>query len=374
MHIFFLAAALVTILAQPANAIPYFARKYGVTCSQCHLVPAKLNEYGEGFVAGGYRAPELVKRRTWPFALWLSGRSESLPGDQAADDYRAYPNRVELISGDAVTSWLSYFVEWRALSNESRGNGTLRDRSGRFEDLFLVMSHGNAELTIGQFRLLGQVDVSRRLSLSEPLVFSSGLPGTGTGTRREIGLRGFSSAGRSPAVRASWTIPRAPDTRWVTAVSIPVPGELSIPLTDSARVQASNEIEFAAKGVFFETFVRRGLSSLGAHLFYDESDRFLATAIATVSRGALHLGAALGVIKSGDVATGRWSLEAEAFPHRYFAIGARLENQANDNVRRAFPPYVNLHFPGTRYTVRLTVEQRVQSDRNATLLELGTVF
>ena len=36
--------------------------------------------------------------------------------------------------------------------------------------------------------------------------------------------------------------------------------------------------------------------------------------------------------------------------------------------------YVNAHFPGTRYTIRLTIERRLQRGRNATLVELGTVF
>src|SRR5687768_11993850 len=97
-------------LAAPAEAIPYFARKYEVSCARCHSLPPKLNEFGEGFVAAGYRSSELEARRTLPVAVWLSGRTESLPGEQTNDAYRAYPNRVELISGDALTHWLSYFV------------------------------------------------------------------------------------------------------------------------------------------------------------------------------------------------------------------------------------------------------------------------
>ena len=71
---------------------------------------------------------------------------------------------------------------------------------------------------------------------------------------------------------------------------------------------------------------------------------------------------------------GRWSLEAEYLPHSYVGVGGRAEDRAGDGARIAVLPYVNAHFPGTRYTFRLTVERRLQRDRNATLIELGTVF
>ncbi|MGQ0703909.1 MAG: hypothetical protein ACT4PM_12320, partial [Gemmatimonadales bacterium] len=55
------------LLPADLSAIPYFARKYGVSCNQCHVLPPKLNAYGERFLAQGYWMPGLVPRRTWPF-------------------------------------------------------------------------------------------------------------------------------------------------------------------------------------------------------------------------------------------------------------------------------------------------------------------
>jgi hypothetical protein len=133
-------------------------------------------------------------------------------------------------------------------------------------------------------------------------------------------------------------------------------------------------MEWEPKGVLVESFVRRALWSLGGHVFYDESDRYLASALATGASGFLHWTGALGVVKAGSVARGRWSVEAEAIPRSYIALGARLEDQASDGVPRAFLPHLNIHFPGTRYTVRATLEHRVQRDRDATLFELGAVF
>jgi len=174
-----LIAALLLLDAAPADAVPLFARRYGVTCAQCHVAPPKLNEFGEAFVARGYQIPGMTPRRTWPFALWISGRSESLPvPDEMADRLKAYMNRIELIAGGRLPlPATSYFVEWRALSKEARSDGTLRDRSGRFEDLFVTVAPGRAEFTVGQFRLLSQVDVSRRVGVAEPLVFAASLPG-----------------------------------------------------------------------------------------------------------------------------------------------------------------------------------------------------
>lgn len=97
-----LAAELLLLGALPrvADAIPYFARRYDVPCSRCHVSPPKLNAFGEAFIARGYEMPGLRARSTVPFALWVSGRSDSPPpGGTTADQVRAYINRVEIISG-----------------------------------------------------------------------------------------------------------------------------------------------------------------------------------------------------------------------------------------------------------------------------------
>lgn len=362
-----------------AEEIPYFARKYRVACVQCHVAPPKLNAFGEAFVAAGYDMPSLRASGTWPFAVWLSGRSDSRPPGSTEDDVRAYLNRVEIISGGRVIApWLTYFVEWRPVSQEGRSDGTLRDRSGRFEDLFVTASHGAAELTAGQFRQVGQVDVSRRIGISEPLLLAASIPGSGTGTSREVGLRAFSPSGRSPSLRVGLHRETQGAARWSTYVALPFSGEFSIPLTSEAKTEASNELELNPKGIFVESFIRSGLTSVGAHVFYDsDPDRYLANAVTTGRYRDLYWTGILGVARSGDVTRGRWSVEGEVFPATlsgFLGLGGRVEDQGGDGVEHAVIPYVNAHFPGTRYTIRLTLERRIQRDRNATLLEIGTVF
>jgi hypothetical protein len=388
----FLIVGICLLQAAEAAAIPLFARRHEVSCQQCHAAPPKLNAFGEAFRARGYRMPPGFRTRgTVPLAVWLSGRSDALHDEaEVSEAVRAYVNKLELISGGPVVApWLTYFVEWRAVSLETQrreGRIRLRDRSGRFEDLFLVAAADNLSVAVGQYRQVNQVDVSLRLGLSEPLVLSSGLPGSDRGlardaagelttaARRQLSLRSFSPSGRSPAVRAGWSSPMGDGWGWTTFATLPLPGEFSIPLTREARIEASNELELEAKGIFVESYIRRGLTSFGAHAFYDHPERFLAQAVTTGNRGPLHWTAIAGLARAGDPVLGRWSVEGEYLPHYFIGAGARVEDRAGDGAEAGFIPYLNVHFPGTRYTVRLTIEKRVQSGSDATLVELATIF
>jgi hypothetical protein len=370
---------VVLLAAAPADAIPYFARKHDLSCSACHVQPPKLNAFGETFRQRGYRLPGRTVRPTLPVAVWMSARSDAFPDEAAVRDaVRAYVNKLEVISGGQVgIGHVSYFAEWRPISFETQrrdGEVRLRDRSGRFEDLFVTVPWGDFVVTLGQFRQIDQVDVSLRLGLSEPLALSAGLAGTGEGTARQRSLRGFSPAGRSPAARLAWQRPFRGDWVWTASAAVPLPGEFSIPLTSEARVEASNEIEWRPKGVMLESFVRRGLLSLGGHAFYDHRDRYLAQLVASGSRSSFFWTGVGGVERQASATRGRWSLEAEYAPHYFAAFGGRVEDRAGDATPIALLPYVRAHFPGTRYTIYLTLEQRVQRNRNATLLEFGTVF
>ena len=48
---------LILLMPQPGNAIPAFARKFGVKCYTCHTVPPALNKNGYEFKRLGYRMP-----------------------------------------------------------------------------------------------------------------------------------------------------------------------------------------------------------------------------------------------------------------------------------------------------------------------------
>src|SRR5438477_480604 len=57
LRFLFVASILWLIVAQPAHALPKFAREYGVTCQQCHSVPPRLNAFGLAFQANNFNWP-----------------------------------------------------------------------------------------------------------------------------------------------------------------------------------------------------------------------------------------------------------------------------------------------------------------------------
>ena len=46
---------LLLTISQPANALPAFARKYGLRCSACHETWPMLNFFGQKFKDNGYQ-------------------------------------------------------------------------------------------------------------------------------------------------------------------------------------------------------------------------------------------------------------------------------------------------------------------------------
>lgn len=364
---------------QNADAVPAFARKHNLSCVSCHVLPPKLNAFGEAFLARGYRMPPEgggVDINTTPLSAWVTGRYE----DHRSRFDRGFFNRIELIGAGPIGSRLSYFVEWRPLSLETRGNGTLRDRSGRFEDVLLnVELDARSSVSIGQYRSLRQVDVSRRLSLTEPLLFSASLPGDRSSDRRIESLRAFAPSGRSPGFtyQHQSIAGDRPGDGLFHLVTVPFAGELSLPLTDEAQDEASFELEGRAKGVFLETYYRQALNSIGLHAFLDD-DRWLAQGVGTFNCGDLYAMGGVGVQNQAGSARVRYSLEGEYIPTRAdslrWGLGFRVEHITGANREPAFIPYLALSGPNTARSFLLTVQYRAQKNNDALLVEIGGAF
>ncbi|HKD70704.1 MAG TPA: hypothetical protein VKB61_01170, partial [Candidatus Acidoferrum sp.] len=70
--------SLALIDCRPANAIPAFARKYGMPCSSCHEAWPKLSPFGQQFKDNGYQigndrdAPIFQSPAYWPIALRIT--------------------------------------------------------------------------------------------------------------------------------------------------------------------------------------------------------------------------------------------------------------------------------------------------------------
>lgn len=377
-----MAAVLAFALQRPLQATPQFARQYRVDCSYCHVAPPRLNQRGEDFLARGYRFDPLdpmPSHRTLPVAVWNTFDVEYRRSPGLT---KAYPSRVEVISGGPIgTTRASYFIELRALSQQIGGGNRLLNRSGRFEDAFVnvaVNPAGSLSVTVGQFRALNQVDVSRRLSLSEPLAFSASISGTrpAGSSARLTALRAFSPSGRQPAVRLAYQRAGSRNAAdgWYSAFTIPLTGELTIPLTDAA----SFEFEARPKGVFGESYYRTGMTAVGGHAFIGD-DRSVAHLVASsdfAERWALL--AAAGFDRLRGTTSGRFTAGAEYVVARRVIGGARIDHRTGPNRRPAVLLYVNGDLPfgpeAFRQAVRLQFEQTLQRNNFRSALALSHVF
>ena len=369
---------LVVLMPIASEATPQFARMYRVDCSACHSAPPRLNTRGLQFLASGYRFETDGRWRTIQLAVWNTGELE---WRQTTDLAKGFPSRVELISaGPLGRTRAAYFAEWRALSQSVGANGRLLDRSGRFEDLFLRVPLGAADalsVTVGQFRALTQVDVSQRLSLSEPLVLSSSVAGRAASDARLTALRAFSASGRQPAVRAEYqlTTGRSRSDGWFAAVTAPLTGELTIPFTDAA----SFELEGIPKGVFVEGFRRSGLTSWGGHAFIGDAQRRVVSALVTQQlHPRIALIGGIGTFQTAGNRDARFSVGGEATISSRLVGGFRVDDRTGPNRPPAIFFYGNAHVPfgpsAFRQALRLQIEHRVQRSNHGTTIALSHLF
>lgn len=70
--------ALLTLVVEPAQAVPSFARQTGFECVQCHLSWPELTSVGRQFKLGGYTLIQEVKGER-PLLPWLSPQQEGQP-------------------------------------------------------------------------------------------------------------------------------------------------------------------------------------------------------------------------------------------------------------------------------------------------------
>ena len=381
---------VASAVAPPASeATPQFARKHQLRCTACHLLPPKLNENGLDFQTGGYRLTERLRRQrrveadapgfaTFPFAAWITGRFEDRGSGGVSD---LLLPKVELITGGTIGEQWSYFAEWRIVSLSLNPDGSLKDRGGRFEDLFVQRNFGTRHaLKVGQYRSLNQVDVSLRLSPSEPLLFKNGLRTDSDPDPRINSLLQFSPSSRSPSIGYAFQSvkgDRASDGLF-HYVTLPFVGELSIPLSSEASETASFELQGPPKGVFLETFYRSGQTSIGGHVFYDD-DAWLGTVLGTYNWRSVLVTAGLGVDDQDQgVSRRRSSLEVEYFvtgkSDLRAAAGLRIEEVSDDGQRAAYVPYFVLAGPNTQHTFLLQLQYKNQQSRDTVVVDLSMLF
>ncbi|MDQ3649810.1 MAG: hypothetical protein M3458_05915 [Acidobacteriota bacterium] len=311
-------------------------------------------------------------------SVWSSGRYEN----SASRFSKGYVNRVEIISAAHIgDSPFSYFLEWRPVSLETRGDGSLRDRSGRFEDALInVDIDDRNSLTFGQYRSLRQVDVSRRLTITEPAIFSTSIAATERSANSRLqSLRAFAPSGRSPGLTYQFKpiLGKRPSDGLFLLATVPFAGEFSLPLTSEARREASFQMEGRPKGVFLESFYRKRLNSVGAHAFFG-NDRQLVQGVGTLNYKDFYATGGIGVDQRIRTKRGRYSLEGEYLTTRSerfrSLLGLRVEQITNANRRPALIPYFVVSGPNTKSTFSFAVQYRAQRANDAFLGEFSFMF
>lgn len=158
-----LAVAALALAAQSAWAIPAFARKYRVSCQQCHAPVPRLNAFGEAFAGNGFEfavgepgrdtiatGDELLRlQNSLPLAVrydaYFRAQNEPQNGQNTAD--LQTPWVIKLLSGGQVAEKVSYYLYF--LLSERGEVAGLEDAYVQFTD---VAGSGVA-LLVGQFQV-----------------------------------------------------------------------------------------------------------------------------------------------------------------------------------------------------------------------------
>lgn len=374
--------AAIAALSATVEATPQFARQYRIDCSYCHVAPPRLNERGLAFLANNYSFEgirPMPSHTTVPLMVW---NTVDIERRHTANVTKAFLSRVEPISiGRIGSTRAAYFIEWRAVSQNVGGDKRLFNRSGRFEDLFIrfPITRGNSLMvTAGQFRALQQYDVSQRLSLSEPLAFSSGLPADAPArSSRLTGLRGFAPSNRQPGLRLDYQRPTKAGSAadgWYTSVTLPLTGEFTIPLANGASFEFENRL----KGVFVESYARRGTSTFGGHVFTGRDRRLGSVVVTHDITPRLAVLGSVGRFWTPAAADTRWSVGSEFLFSRSLIGGVRFDDRTAPDTAAAVLLYGNVHVPfgpaKFRQALKFQIEQRVQRRNHITTVGLSHIF
>jgi hypothetical protein len=151
------AAAFVP--AREAGAIPAFARRYGISCAQCHDPIPRLSAFGEMFAGNGFRmaageAPAetletgdnlLALGRSLPLAIRVDAHLQAY-GDEFETDFQT-PFGLKLLSSASLSPELSYYFYFFFAE---------RGEVGGVEDAFLMWNDVGGrpiDISYGQFQV-----------------------------------------------------------------------------------------------------------------------------------------------------------------------------------------------------------------------------
>jgi hypothetical protein len=197
-----------------AQAIPYFSRKYGTSCTTCHNVFPELNDFGWAFKKNGFKFPQddqtylkeppvllgaKAQREVFPKAVYpgeipgtipvalrysgffnYNNRQPTALGFQPRTDLYA-PNTLTIISAGSFGQRLSWWIDDDISAGGSGANGGLGDGYLKANDIghYLRLPKDALNLRFGQFELDLPFSQARTINLSGYDIYDqAGVAGT----------------------------------------------------------------------------------------------------------------------------------------------------------------------------------------------------
>jgi hypothetical protein len=153
------------------DAVPAFARLYGVSCSMCHDPIPRLSAFGQMFVGNGYRfypgQPMPDRLATGDPLLQLPGRlrlamrldayAMAYAGGNVVTDFQT-PYNLKIISGGPLSEHLSYYIYF--MLSEAGETGSIEDAYVTWNEL----AGAPVSVSVGQFQV-SDVIFARELRL-----------------------------------------------------------------------------------------------------------------------------------------------------------------------------------------------------------------
>jgi hypothetical protein len=199
-------ALLALGIAAKAEAIPAFARKYGMACSACHVAWPILNQEGQNFRDNGYRfkltkdSPDAQRPEYVPISLRTTAAYQFTRTDnqQAGTPDAPFPvvsatggvanSSLDILTAGTIADNLSFLVVASGF-NPSDPTAALESAWGRLDDLG---GSGWLNLKVGKFELDLPASPHRAITLtSNYAVFSPHLQGSMVAfdmTQNQLGL------------------------------------------------------------------------------------------------------------------------------------------------------------------------------------------
>ena len=169
--------AVIAGVAQPANALPAFARKYGLRCSACHESWPMLNYFGQKFKDNGYQlmndrdSPIWQNASYWPITLritpfWSRESTNKVAVDTAPTGEQRMTTTgfnlsgLDILTGGTLEKNISFLL---VPSSDETGAFHFESVNVRFDNLF---NSPWLNVKVGKFELDSFISEKRTLTLS----------------------------------------------------------------------------------------------------------------------------------------------------------------------------------------------------------------